>query len=81
MWINALESGTGAGGPDNVVHGLPCERQLTLGDEEPRQCIVPAREPALDSPQLVASDWLLCLTSAPMGQFEYIADRRVSGSS
>lgn len=59
MWMDALESGTGAGDPDNVVHGLPCERQLTLGDEEPGQCIVPAREPALDSPQLVASDWLL----------------------
>lgn len=59
MWINTLESGTGAGGPNNVVHGLPCERHLTLGDEEPGQCIVPAREPALDSPQLVASDWLL----------------------
>ncbi|MCG7624009.1 hypothetical protein MHM97_11630 [Epibacterium sp. Ofav1-8] len=59
MWVDALESGTSAGSSDDVVYSLPRERQLALGDEEPGQCIIPAREPALDSPQLFAGDRLL----------------------
>ena len=33
MWVDALEPGTGPGGSEDVVYGLPRERLLALGDE------------------------------------------------
>lgn len=57
--MDAFEPGTSTSGPDDVVYGLPCEGLLPLGDEEPGEGILPAREPALDSPQFFARDWLL----------------------
>jgi hypothetical protein len=51
---------------DEVIHGLPCEGLLALGQEKPRQRIGPSAEIALEGSELVTSDWVAPRVKVPI---------------
>ena len=59
MWVHWRQLGPFSGYSDEVIHGLPCERLLALGQEKPRQRIGPSAEIALEGSELVTSNRML----------------------
>lgn len=57
--MDMAETGTVAGGREDVVHGLPGHRLLPLGHEQPWKLVIALPEPAPDRPQLIAFDGML----------------------
>ena len=53
MRVDVAQARAVSGGGDQVVHRLPGHRLAALGDEEPGQVVVAAREPPADGAQLV----------------------------
>ncbi len=53
MRMDMADTGTLSGGRKDVVDGLPGERLLPLGDEQPGQPIAALSEPAPDRAQFV----------------------------
>nr|WP_239992185.1 hypothetical protein [Rhodopila globiformis] len=59
MRVHRHQLGPPSGHSDEVIHGLPCEGLLALGQEKPRERIGPSAEIALEGSELVTGDRVL----------------------
>jgi hypothetical protein len=59
MRVHWRQLGPFSGHSGKVIHGLPCEGLLALGQEKPRERIGPSAEIALERSELVTGDRVL----------------------
>src|SRR3954451_20968136 len=59
MRMHRRQFGPFSGHSDEVIHGLPCEGLLALGQEKPRERVGPRAEIALEGPELITGERVL----------------------